>query len=468
MSTHSSTRPFAPLPADRVTQSVVRCRERIPRPRQSRRRFCALSVMPILVFVLVSPVIQSTIVLLSPLISSVSSSPGTNVPRSKGGRSQGFIVVAGPMDSFFLSTGCFIDSSKFRMTFSFWGRVCVISSFQSFPSPSVCPTEPLCCETQLCASIFEHCSGSMPHEDRLLHHAVVLHPKSERRANITGTSPSYTAHVTIVQILLAFFRQQWQAHLPPAKPHEPRSSDFVGYPGFIQHSARSEGEAQTLGLPRTHLVDHGSTPRPIDAAVQSCAVHMTVDLFELGRHGESLGTVDAHVTPPTSQGLAHTALGTLKPIPIAMETVSQYIKDFALHVKSSCPHSHTCLSTSAMPAWAPCPGPTTPSQYIHCRAALRRIIPAFGSPRLLRFPKHVFGNAPPQHRCLHSTLADAMRVPKFCHTVLQARGPSDVLHLCQQSGRQASVDTRQGEYLRNHSARPTLVTPATQVSEESS
>ena len=45
----------------------------------------------------------------------------------------------------------------------------------------------------------------MPHEDRLLHQAVVLHPKSERRANITGTSPSYTAHVIVVKILLAIF-----------------------------------------------------------------------------------------------------------------------------------------------------------------------------------------------------------------------------------------------------------------------
>ena len=74
-------------------------------------------------------------------------------------------------------------------------------------------------------------------------------------------------------------------------------SDFVGHPGFVWHSARSEGEAQNLGLPRTHLVDHSSTRRPIDSAIQCCAVHMTVDAFTFGRHGDSFGTV-------ASQGLA--------------------------------------------------------------------------------------------------------------------------------------------------------------------
>ena len=74
----------------------------------------------------------------------------------------------------------------------------------------------------------------------------------------------------------------------------------------VRPHAGSEGEAQNLVLPRTHLVHHGSTPQPIDAADQHGAVHMTMDEFALGRHGDSLGTEDVFVTPPTSYGLAHT------------------------------------------------------------------------------------------------------------------------------------------------------------------
>ena len=56
---------------------------------------------------------------------------------------------------------------------------------------------------------------------------------------------------------------------------------------------------------------------------------MTVDAFALGRHGESLGTVDVLVTPPTSQGLAHTPFDTLKHLPVTVDTVFQYIKNFS-------------------------------------------------------------------------------------------------------------------------------------------
>ena len=40
---------------------------------------------------------------------------------------------------------------------------------------------------------------------------------------------------------------------------------------------------------------------------------MTVDAFTFGRHGDSFGKVDVFVSPPASQGLAHTALGLVKP-----------------------------------------------------------------------------------------------------------------------------------------------------------
>ena len=173
VSTHSSARPFAPLLAHSsasllcsrkvwVTQSVVRCRERIPRLHHSRRRFCAFSKLPILVFILAWPFIQPAIVLLSPLISSVSDSPGTGVPRSRGGRSLGFFVGTDPLDSFLLSTGCFIDSSRFLMSSSLRG-CCVMSCIQSFPSPAHLP---LCCGTQLCASISGHCKGPTSYPKR--------------------------------------------------------------------------------------------------------------------------------------------------------------------------------------------------------------------------------------------------------------------------------------------------------------
>ena len=91
-----------------VTQSVVRCRKRIPRPHHFRRRFCAFSTVPILVFILAWPFTQSTIVLLSPLISNVGLSLWVPVFQGQG-RSLGFFVGTRPLDSFFLSTGCFID-----------------------------------------------------------------------------------------------------------------------------------------------------------------------------------------------------------------------------------------------------------------------------------------------------------------------------------------------------------------------
>ena len=72
-----------------------------------------------------------------------------------------------------------------------------------------------------------------------------------------------------------------------------------------------------------------TTPRPIDTVVQYCAVHMTVDPFALGRHGDSFGTVDVFVSPPTSQGFAHAALGALDTLPVTVKTASQHIKDFA-------------------------------------------------------------------------------------------------------------------------------------------
>ena len=128
-----------------------------------------------------------------------------------------------------------------------------------------------------------------------------------------GTSPSYTAHIIAVPILLAIFsRQQRQTHLLPTGPHEPRCSDFVGHPGFVRHSATSEGEAQYLGFRGSYFGDHGTTPRPIDATIEDCAVHMIVDSLTLVFQVYCLGAVDALVTPPPLHRLVHGALGWTK------------------------------------------------------------------------------------------------------------------------------------------------------------
>ena len=106
---------------------------------------------------------------------------------------------------------------------------------------------------------------------------------------------------------------------------------FIAHPSFVRPHAKSEGEAQNLGLPSPYFVDHGATPR----AIQNCAVHMVVDAFTFGRHGDSLGTVDVLVSPPASLGLTHTAS-------IAMKTVSKCIKGFANgEIRNFVPASHT-------------------------------------------------------------------------------------------------------------------------------
>ena len=74
-STHSSTRPFAPLSAHRsasllcsrkvcVIRSAVRRLKRTPRPHHSRRRIWAFSTAGTFVFILACPFTQSTIVFL--------------------------------------------------------------------------------------------------------------------------------------------------------------------------------------------------------------------------------------------------------------------------------------------------------------------------------------------------------------------------------------------------------------------
>ena len=77
-----------------------------------------------------------------------------------------------------------------------------------------------------------------------------------------------------------------------------------------------------------YFVDHGSTPRPIDAVVEGCAVHLAVDTFAFGHHWNCLRAVDVYITPPASHALAHGAFGTLESLPIPMIAVRHDFKDF--------------------------------------------------------------------------------------------------------------------------------------------
>ena len=139
-----------------------------------------------------------------------------------------------------------------------------------------------------------------------------------------------------------FLGQQRQARLPPTIPQEPRRSYFVGHPSFIRPHARSDGGTQYLRFPSTYLVDHDSTPRSVDAAVQDCAVHVAVDAFTLGHHCDCLCTVNVFVTPPASQANAHGAFGTLASLPIPVTAISQDFKDFT---KGQIPGSISALHT---------------------------------------------------------------------------------------------------------------------------
>ena len=150
----------------------------------------------------------------------------------------------------------------------------------------MCPTVLLVCGTEPCALLL-NVTGVPRHTPR----GPVSPPRSCSPPQ-DGTKSRHNRDITFIhgprhcspKCARNFLGQQRQAHLPPTEPHEPRCSDFAGYPSFIRPYARSEGETQYLGFPRTYLVDHGATPRPIDTAILDCAVHMTVDAFALGRH----------------------------------------------------------------------------------------------------------------------------------------------------------------------------------------
>ena len=184
-----------------------------------------------------------------PLISKVGHFLASGIQSSRGSMSLGFFVGLVPLGSFFFSTACFIDLSRFLMTSSLRGFLRTTTFIQSFPSPAhlaigVSPPhssvmEPKFVRPPLCVvGVPRHTPrgpASPPHGRSPPQYGA----KGQHNWDITiingpRHSPNFTRN---------FLSQQWQAHLPPAHPHEPRCSDFVGHPCFIRQSARSEGEA---------------------------------------------------------------------------------------------------------------------------------------------------------------------------------------------------------------------------------
>ena len=143
--------------------------------------------------------------------------------------------------------------------------------------------------------------------------------------------------------------------------------------------------------------------------------HIIMDAFTLCRYGDCLCTVRCfcQATSFSRPGTwCARRIGTPSPrdengIPVHQRLCTTADPRLCLcfpHSRSSRPRVCVCLSL--IPAWAP-----YPSRVAHCRAARRRITPAFGSPLFLSSPEHIFGNASQQHKYLHTSLADTPRVP---------------------------------------------------------
>ena len=136
MSTDSSARLCALFPAHK--SAALLCSRKvwvIPPTHHSRGRFCAphRADPRFHLGVAVHPIHNRFIVHLDLQSQFLSRNRCSKVNRGGGERrrSLGFFVGTGPPNSFFLSTGCFIDSNKLRITSSLRNRVCVNN--YSFP-----------------------------------------------------------------------------------------------------------------------------------------------------------------------------------------------------------------------------------------------------------------------------------------------------------------------------------------------
>ena len=169
--------------------------------------------------------------------------PASCIPSSRGGRSLGV-----PLNAVFLRHHLFhrfaqTANNVFPARFELCHKLDPIFSLASPPCNRCVP---------LCSSVMDpnfvlpplNVAGShaIYQDDRLLHHAVVLQPKLERRTCITERSPSHTAHVIVVHVLLAIFS------VGDGKPtffqlfrRDRDFLSFVGHPSFVQPQSWSEG-----------------------------------------------------------------------------------------------------------------------------------------------------------------------------------------------------------------------------------
>ena len=163
-----------------------------------------------------------------PLISSVRPTPGTGIPRS------------GPLNSFFLSTGCFIDSRKCRMTSSLRGckmhhQLYPVLTFTRPSSHRCVPTVPCVVEPDFVLPSLD-IVGIPRNSPR-----ITTSLRCSRSPNQHGTKSQHNRDISLVHcprhrcpnFIRNFLRQQRRTHLPPTGPHEPRCSDFVGHPRFV-------------------------------------------------------------------------------------------------------------------------------------------------------------------------------------------------------------------------------------------
>ena len=176
-----------------VTHSAVRCRKRIPRPHHSRWRFCFHAAYPCF-----------------------------RIPSPRGGMSLGFLVGLVPFGSILFPTVCFTASSRIRLPCEvLWCHK--LDPIVTLASPSRHRCVPLYSPVvHLCTL---QGSYAIHQEDRLLHHAVVLHSQkgtnSRHDWKITFVNGPRHSRPNFARDLLG---QQRQSHLPPTVPKEPQHS----------------------------------------------------------------------------------------------------------------------------------------------------------------------------------------------------------------------------------------------------
>ena len=176
-----------------------------------------------LVFSLACPFTEATIVLHTPLIYRLGFYPSSGISSSRE-QFPRFLSRPGPLDSAFFSTGCLMDSSELRITYSLRGCRCATSFIQSFPSPA-----------HLAIGV-SHCIPLLRNPTLCFHRVMLVWPRHapggpaspprSRSPHQTETKSPHYRNVTLVNsrshscpdFTRNFLGQQRQSHLPPTLP----------------------------------------------------------------------------------------------------------------------------------------------------------------------------------------------------------------------------------------------------------